>query len=123
MRIPIINAERAIVGWTSVAPVVEHNRLRHPEAERLLGGPIFCTEMELSDPRQAAQAGAPRGWRETWRCMALCSDERIGALALFSRFFGPLPSSGAASAGPPARTRSAAGQGHGGARSTMAKAD
>ena len=102
--IPIINAEREIVGWTNVPPVVERNRLRHPEAERLLGGPIFCTEMELTDPRQAGQAGAPRGWRATWRCMALCSDECIGALALFSRSLAPPASAGPASAGPAARS-------------------
>lgn len=120
--IPIINAEREIVGWTDVPPAIERNRLRHSEAERLLGGPIFCTEIGLTDPRQAARAGAPRGWRATWRCMALCCDERIGSLAQISCFLAPPALAGPASAGPAARTKSAAGQGHGGARSALAKA-
>jgi len=86
MSIPIVNAERNIVGWTDVAPAVVRNRLRHRDAERLLGGPIFCVEIMVSDRRQLARAGAPSGWRSSWRCLALCSDERIGSLDQIKRF-------------------------------------
>lgn len=86
MSIPIVNAARTIVGWTDAAPVVVRNRLRHRKAERMLGGPIFCVEITLSDRRQMAQAGAPPGWRSTWRCLALCSDEHIGSVEQIGRF-------------------------------------
>lgn len=86
MRIPIVNAAHEIVGWTDVEPVVERNRLRHHEAETLLGGPIHSVEIVLADRRQMAMAGAPSGWRSTWRCLALCSDERIGSVEQIGRF-------------------------------------
>jgi hypothetical protein len=86
VSIPIVNARREIVGWTQAAPVIVRNRLRHRKAERLLGGPIHCVEITLAEPRHLAQAGAPRGWRRTWRCIALCSDERIGSLEQIGRF-------------------------------------
>ncbi len=88
MSIPIVNADHVIVGWTDVDPVVVRNRLRHRKAERMLGGPIHCVEIVLTDRRQMAQAGAPPGWRSTWRCLALCSDERIGSLEQIGRFLG-----------------------------------
>lgn len=86
MSIPIVNADHAIVGWTDVDPVVVRNRLRHRKAERMLGGPIHCVEIVLTDRRQMAQAGAPPGWRSSWRCLALCSDERIGSIEQIGRF-------------------------------------
>ena len=86
MSIPIVNARHEIVGWTSTAPAVVRNRLRHKKAERLLGGPIFCVEVTLTRPRDIAQAGAPRGWRNGWRCLALCSDERVGTVEQIGRF-------------------------------------
>lgn len=86
MSIPIVNAARAVVGWTDVDPVVVRNRLRHPAAERLLGGPIHCVEIVLADRRAMARAGAPPGWRSTWRCLALCSDERVGSVEQIGRF-------------------------------------
>jgi hypothetical protein len=88
MSIPIVNADHVIVGWTDVDPVVVRNRLRHRKAERMLGGPIHCVEIVLTDRRQMAQAGAPPGWRSTWRCLALCSDERVGSLEQIGRFLG-----------------------------------
>jgi hypothetical protein len=111
MRIPIVNADRKVVGWTHDPPVIEHNRLRHPVAERLLGGPIFCTEVTLDDPRHAVAAGAPRGWRHTWRCMAICGDERSPS---FERMRRLLPAE--------AETKSAAGPRRGGADSSSRKA-
>src|ERR1051325_9940346 len=86
MSIPIVNARHDIAGWTSMAPVVVRNRLRHKKAERLLGGPVFCVEITLTRPRDLAQAGAPRGWRNSWRCLALCSDERVGTIEQIGRF-------------------------------------
>ncbi|HEY7609892.1 MAG TPA: hypothetical protein VIF14_11725 [Alphaproteobacteria bacterium] len=86
MSIPIVNSRHEIVGWTDLAPVILRNRLRHRRAERLLGGPIHCVEIALTHPRDLAQAGAPRGWRSAWRCLALCSDECIGSLVQVAQF-------------------------------------
>jgi hypothetical protein len=107
MSIPIVNLRREIVAWTDVAPVIVRNRLRHRKAERLLGGPIFCVEIMLTNRRHLAQAGAPPGWRSSWRCLALCSDERIGSVEQIGRFLSE-PAS--------APTQSAAGPRLGGAR-------
>ncbi len=112
MSIPIVNAAHAIVGWTDAAPVVVGNRLRHRKAERILGGPIHCVEIVLTDRRQMSQAGAPAGWKSGWRCLALCSDERIGSPEQIARF---LANSGA-------QTQSAAVPRNGGARGTSAVA-
>ncbi len=111
MSIPIVNAAHAIVGWTDAAPVVVGNRLRHRKAERILGGPIHCVEIVLTDRRQMSQAGAPAGWKSGWRCLALCSDERIGSPEQIARF---LASSGA-------QTQSAVPR-NGGARATSVAA-
>ena len=86
MSIPIVNAQHAIVGWTDEDPVVVRNRLRHRMAEQMLGGPIHCVDIVLTDRRQMVQAGAPAGWRSSWRCLALCSDERIGTVEQIGRF-------------------------------------
>jgi hypothetical protein len=116
MSIPIVNARREIVGWTETAPVVVRNRLRHRKAEQLLGGPIHCVEIALTDRQVAAQAGAPRGWRNAWRCMALCSDERIGSVEQIGRFL--------AEPGAPApETRSAASLGRGGASPVLERGE
>jgi hypothetical protein len=105
MSIPIVNAEHMIVGWTDVPPAIVRNRLRHRKAEQMLGGPIHCVEIVLSDRQHLARAGAPRGWRSTWRCLALCSDERVGSLEQIGRFLSE------------PQTQSAAGPRRGGARS------
>ena len=110
MSIPIVNAAHAIVGWTDAAPVVIGNRLRHRKAERILGGPIHCVEIILTDRRQMSQAGAPTGWKSGWRCLALCSDERIGSPDQIARF---LANTGT-------EMRGAAEPGHGGARGSAA---
>jgi hypothetical protein len=106
MSIPIVNAEHTIVAWTDVAPAVVRNRLRHRKAEQMLGGPIHCVEIVLTDKHHLARAGAPRGWRRTWRCLALCSGERVGSLQQIGRFVSE------------AKTQSAAGPEGGGARSS-----
>jgi hypothetical protein len=86
MSIPIVNSRHEIVGWTDEAPIIVRNRLRHRRAERLLGGPIHCVEIALINPRDQAQARAPRGWRSAWRCLALCSDDCMGSLAQIAEF-------------------------------------
>jgi len=116
MSIPIVNARHEIVGWTDIAPVVVRNRLRHRAAERLLGGPIHCVELALTDRQAAAQAGAPRGWRNTWRCMALCSDERVGSIEQIGRFLSE-------PGDPIMQMQSAAGSRHGGASPVMQKGE
>jgi hypothetical protein len=73
--IPVVNDAHEIVAWTGVPPVVENGRLRHAEAERLLGGAIFCTQIALMDPDQIRRAGGPTGWVGPWRCLALCRAE------------------------------------------------
>ena len=103
MNIPIVNRSRALIGWTEIAPVVANNRLRHPEAERLLRGPVICVEIVLTDPSDLARAGAPSGWRSSWRCMALCCDEPIASDRQLARFLATGPS--AETKTPPARRR------------------
>jgi hypothetical protein len=115
MSIPIVNAAHEIVGWTDVGPEIVRNRLRHRGAERLLGGPIHSVEVVLTDRRQMAQAGAPAGWSRSWRCLALCSGERAGALAQSRRYLG-------GSDHRRAQTKSAAGPETDGARLAAAAA-
>src|SRR5262245_49378324 len=70
--IPIVNAMHDIVGWTEVAPMVENGRLRHGKAERVLNGPIFCTQVALTRLPDIVRAGGPANWMGPWRCLALC---------------------------------------------------
>ena len=107
MNIPIVNRDRALVGWTEKPPVVADNRLRHAEAERLLRGPVFCVEIALVDPAHVARAGAPRGWRSAWRCMALCCDEPIVERRRLAYFLASAPVPDAKT--PPARRRRRSG--------------
>ena len=73
-KIPIIDASRRIVGWTSVAPEACGARLRHLEAESLTGGPVEAVYIELHSLADAVAAGAPLNWREPWRCLALAPE-------------------------------------------------
>jgi hypothetical protein len=107
MNIPIVDRNRSLVGWTAVAPVVADNRLRHPEAERLLRGPVICIEIALTDPAHVARAGAPRGWRSAWRCMALCCDEPIAEKRQLAQFLASAPDADTKT--PPARRRRRSG--------------
>jgi hypothetical protein len=70
--IPIVNDAHEIVGWTQSAPVVENGRLRHPGVERVLRGPIFCTQVALVRTQDIRHAGGPADWVGPWRCLALC---------------------------------------------------
>ncbi len=78
--IPIVNAAHVVVGWTLRAPVVEKGCLRHAEAERALGGPIFCTQVALARPEEIVRAGGPANWAGSWRCLALCRIEHARGL-------------------------------------------
>jgi len=70
--IPIVNDAHEIVGWTETAPAVENGRLRHAGAERVLRGPIYCTQIALACEQDIRRAGGPTGWTGPWRCLALC---------------------------------------------------
>lgn len=70
--IPIVNDAHEIVGWTETAPAVESGRLRHAGAERVLRGPIFCTQIALARAQDILRVGGPMGWTGPWRCLALC---------------------------------------------------
>lgn len=74
MAIPIVDAQRRIVGWTAITPERRGASLFQPEAEGLLGTPIVATYVRIEDPDDAQRAGAPPGWRGGWRCLALCSE-------------------------------------------------
>jgi len=78
--IPIVNDALEIVGWTGLPPAVEGGRLRHAEAERLLGGTIFCTQVALTGADQIRRAGGPAGWVGPWCCLALCRAEHARGL-------------------------------------------
>lgn len=79
-HIPIVDGTHAVVGWTENAPEIESGRLRHAAAERLLGGPIFCTQVALIRPDEVARAGGPANWPGPWRCLALCPIEHARGL-------------------------------------------
>jgi hypothetical protein len=74
MSIPIIDERFVIVGWAETAPELRAGRLYHPEAEQLIGA-HYAVYVEIADPADAARAGAPRGWRNVWRCLGLCSEK------------------------------------------------
>ena len=78
--IPIVGGAHEVVGWTDQAPVIENGRLRHAEAERVLGGPIFCTQVALTSPAEIMRAGGPANWTGPWRCLALCPIEHARGL-------------------------------------------
>jgi hypothetical protein len=70
--IPIVNEAHEVVGWTRTAPLIENGRLRHAEVERLLRGPIYCTQIALVRAQDIRDAGGPADWVGPWRCLALC---------------------------------------------------
>jgi hypothetical protein len=81
MATPIVDARRVIVGWTDVKPNVYASNIRHADAEHLVGSKIVSACVEISDPTNALRAGAPSGWNGPWRCMALCSERALAAIA------------------------------------------
>jgi hypothetical protein len=80
MQIPIVRDGGRIIGWTDQGPEFEGTKLRHREAERLLGGAVACTYVQIDNRADAQRAGAPPEWSGPWRCLAICSDHaRAGA--------------------------------------------
>jgi hypothetical protein len=74
MAIPIVDAQRRIIGWSGITPELRGATLFQPEAERILGTPIVAMYVRIEDPEDARRAGAPPGWQGGWRCLALCSE-------------------------------------------------
>ena len=76
-QIPIVDRHRRIIGWTSEDPqlMADPLRVRHVQAEELVGGPVVCTYVQISDPAAARRAGAPPEWQQPWRCIALVSEK------------------------------------------------
>ena len=70
-EIPIVNRNRRIIGWTNVSPESVGTSVRHSEAERLTGGPVTATYIQISDGSAAERAGAPVGWDRPWRCLGI----------------------------------------------------
>lgn len=79
-QVPIVNRHRQIVGWTSENPQVTAGRyMRHTYAEQLVRDPIICAYVEIADQAAAVRAGAPAGWQDPWRCLALVSEKATQA--------------------------------------------
>ncbi len=74
MKIPIVRNGGQILGWTDQVPELQGANLRHADAERLLGGPVSCTYVQIDNRADARRAGAPPDWTGPWRCLAICSD-------------------------------------------------
>jgi hypothetical protein len=93
--IPIVDANRQIVGWTAAAPNVMGIELRHAEAERLVGGRIVSRRVELVRRQDIVRAGGPKRWSAPWVCLALMSVEAHAVLQPFDvprvRSAGPQP--------------------------------
>lgn len=73
MEFPILDREGRLIGWTHQGPELGNALVRHAYAELLTGGSIVCVYVQIDDPADAKRAGAPPGWNEPWRCLALCS--------------------------------------------------
>jgi hypothetical protein len=74
MHIPIVRDGGKILGWTDQVPELQGATLRHPAAERLLGGGVSCSYVQIDNLADARRAGAPPDWTGPWRCLAICSD-------------------------------------------------
>jgi hypothetical protein len=71
IQTPIVDERERIIGWTKTTPELYGAVVHHEQAERLVGGPVECAFIEIADKKAAAAAGAPIGWRGSWRCLAL----------------------------------------------------
>jgi hypothetical protein len=81
--IPVVDANLQIIGWTAAVPNIVGVELRHPEAERIVGGRVVSRRVELVTPTDIARAGGPKGWRGPWVCLALCKAELQKSLGPF----------------------------------------
>src|SRR5262245_950566 len=68
---PVVATGLKIVGWTSAAPHFVDFKVRHPEAERLVGGPIAYRRVRLVAARDIAKARGGQRARGSWECYAL----------------------------------------------------
>lgn len=73
MEFPILDREGRLIGWSHRDPEIRNALVRHAYAELLAGGSVVCVYVQIDDPADAKRAGAPPGWNEPWRCLALCS--------------------------------------------------
>ena len=73
-QIPIVDAERRIVGWTSEDPETLGSTVRHAAAEKIAGGSVTCAYVQISDRAAAERAGAPADWEGPWRCLAIIAE-------------------------------------------------
>ena len=72
MNIPFIDRTGRVVGWTSASPEFVGGKIHHPDAVSHFPGGLAPNYVELTDPAHLAQAGAPAGWTDPWRCIGLC---------------------------------------------------
>src|ERR671910_3833957 len=99
MNIPVLNAEGQIVGWTDIAPRLQDGKLVHEGASRLLKSEIATGEIILTKPEDLRLAGAPEGWAEPWRCLAICPAVSAGQFGAgrISEMLSTFPGGGGAS--------------------------
>lgn len=79
-EVPIVDGNCRIIGWTSTAPTTVDAAVRHPDAEKLAGGPVTCGYVQITDKEAARRAGAPADWSEPWRCLAIISESGAQSL-------------------------------------------
>lgn len=72
MNIPFIDKAGRVIGWTSTSPEFVGGKFHHPEAASHFPGAVAPNYVELTEPSHLAQAGAPAGWTDLWRCIGLC---------------------------------------------------
>src|SRR5690349_20282218 len=74
VRVPIVDENCEIVAWSTTLPEIKGGSLRHDEAERIVGE-FRAAYIVIQDPKLAMRAGAPEGWGQAWRCLAICSEK------------------------------------------------
>ena len=80
-EIPIIDENLRVVGWAKEALSPRRNgTIENEGASKLLSGELTCTFIRIDDPALAERAGAPPGWQDEWRCLAICNVETAGKL-------------------------------------------
>jgi hypothetical protein len=56
LEVPILDRNHQIVGWTRETPKTFGASIRHAEAERLTGGPVTATYVQIKDKSAAVRA-------------------------------------------------------------------
>jgi hypothetical protein len=99
MNIPVLDAQGQIIDWTDTPPRVHEGKLVHERVSLLLKSEIATGEIILTEKEDLRRAGAPEGWSEPWRCLAICpaaSASQFGANRV-SEMFSTFPGAGGAS--------------------------